>query len=405
MNFDFFILAIKNLKHRGARSWLTLLGIFIGVTAVVALISLGTGLQTAVSAQFGISSTKVIIVQAGGINNYGAPGSGAVNKLTTDDAKAIEKISSVAMAIPRNIVTAKAEFNNKLDIAIVGSIPYKEKKKEMWKVLDLKAEYGRLLQDSDSKKVVLGNSFTSDDNSFGKGIKVGNKILINNEKFGVVGILKKKGSLLFDNVILINDKPLKELVGYGNKVDMIVVITKNTNLMNKTKNDIEKLLRKRRDVKKGEENFEISTPEAMMKTVNDILGSVRIFIVIIASLSILVGAFGIINTMTTSVLERRKDIGIMKAIGAKNNQVFMQFFFESGILGFMGGLVGVILGTIIGIIGTMGINNFLGTNLFPTISPILIGSALAGSFFIGAIAGIVPAMKAARQNPVEALRG
>ncbi len=218
MNFDYLILAIKNLKHRGIRSWLTLLGIFIGVTAVVALISLGAGLQAAVNAQFGISSTKVLVVQAGGLNNYGAPGSGAVNKLTTGDAKAIEKISSVAMVIPRNIVTVKTQFNNKMDIAMAGSIPYGEKKKEVWKVLDLEIEQGRLLQDSDSKKVVLGHSFSSDDNNFGKAIHVGNKILI-------------------------NDNPLKDLIGYGDKVDMIVVVTKDTNLMNQTKNDIEKLLR------------------------------------------------------------------------------------------------------------------------------------------------------------------
>ncbi len=143
----------------------------------------------------------------------------------------------------------------------------------------------------------------------------------------------------------------------------------------------------------------------MMKTVNEILGGIRIFIVIIASLSILVGIIGIINTMTTSVLERRKDIGIMKAVGAKNSQIFIQFFFESGMLGFIGGLVGVVLGALIGIAGTIGINNFLGTNLFPTINPILIGGALAGSFFVGSVAGIVPAMKAAKQNPVEALKG
>ena len=405
MNIDYLILALKNLKHRGVRSWLTLLGIFIGVTAVVALISLGAGLQAAVSAQFGISATNVLVIQAGGMNNYGLPGSGAVNKLTTSDAKAIEELSSVATTITRNIVVVKTEFNHKLDIATAGSVPYGKKKKELWKALDLKIEYGRFLQDSDSRKVVLGNGFSSSDNKFGKAIQVGNKILIDGEKFGVVGILKKKGSFIFDNIILINDKPLKNLAGYGDKVDMIVAIAKDANQMNRTKNDIEKLLRKRRDVKKGEENFEITTPEAMMQTVNNILGGVRIFIVIIASLSILVGILGIINTMTTSVLERRKDIGIMKAIGAKNSQIFTQFFFESGMLGFIGGVAGVILGSLIGIIGTLAIKNFLGTNIPLTINPILIIGALLGSFLVGAIAGIIPAMRASRQNPVEALRG
>jgi putative ABC transport system permease protein len=155
----------------------------------------------------------------------------------------------------------------------------------------------------------------------------------------------------------------------------------------------------------GEEDFEVSTPEAMMETVNSVLGGVQAFIIIIASISILVGALGIVNTMTTSVLERRKEIGIMKAIGATNFQIFLQFFFESGLLGFVGGLVGVIIGTLIGVVGVMGINGFIGSELTPSIDFVLIGGALVGSFVVGAIAGIVPAMNAAKQNPVEALRG
>jgi len=125
--------------------------------------------------------------------------------------------------------------------------------------------------------------------------------------------------------------------------------------MDRTKEDIEKLMRKRRDVDIGEEDFEVSTPEAMLETVNSVLGGVQAFIVIIASISILVGALGIVNTMTTSVLERRKEIGIMKAIGGTNRQVFMQFFFESGMLGFIGGLVGVVLGTLISTLGIVGL--------------------------------------------------
>ena len=130
----------------------------------------------------------------------------------------------------------------------------------------------------------------------------------------------------------------------------------------------------------------------------------QIFIVIIASISILVGALGIVNTMTTSVLERKKEIGIMKSVGATNGQIFLQFFIESGLLGLVGGLVGVILGSIIGFVGTKGINNFIGAELSPEINILLIFSSLVGSFMIGAIAGIVPAMKAAKENPVEALR-
>ena len=164
-------------------------------------------------------------------------------------------------------------------------------------------------------------------------------------------------------------------------------------------------MRKTRDVKKGEEDFEVSTPDAALSQVNDVLTGVQIFIVMIASISIIVGAIGIINTMTTSVLERRKEIGIMKAIGARNSDIFFQFFIESGLMGLVGGIVGVIIGVLIGYMGTVGINNFVGSESEPSISLVLISLTLFGSFIIGSIAGIIPALRAARQNPVDALRG
>ena len=405
MNLDYLILALKNLKHRGIRSWLTLIGIFIGVTAVVGLIGLGNGLQAAVGAQFGISSTQIITVQAGGLNAFGPPGSGAVNKLTTDDVDAIERLASVEVAIPRIISSGKMEFNDVVAFGTAASVPDGVKRKTAYEVLESEAEVGRLLKDGDVNKVVLGYNFWDSDDIFGERVVPGKTVLIQDEKFVVVGILEKTGSLIFDNVVMMNEDSLRELMDYGDDVDVIAVQAKSEDVMMRVKEDIEKLLRKRRGVDEGEEDFEVSTPEVMMETVNSILGGVQAFIIIIASISILVGALGIVNTMTTSVLERRKEIGIMKAIGATNFQIFLQFFFESGMLGFVGGLVGVIAGTLISVAGVAGINSFIGAELAPTIDFMLIGGALLGSFVIGAIAGVVPAMNAAKQDPVEALRG
>ena len=402
---DYFSLAFENLKHRGIRSWLTLLGIFIGVTAVVALIGLGNGLQAAVGAQFGISSTQVLTVQAGGLSAYGPPGSGAVDKLSADDVDAIGKLSSVEMAIPRIVSSGKMEYNNIVGFGMAISIPDGEKRKFAYEVMDMEVEVGRLLKGGDVNNVMLGYNFFKDGGDFEKPIVPGKTVLVQDRKFKVVGILEKQGSVLIDNLVMMNEDSLRDLMDYGDDVDIVVVKAKSEDAMEKAKEDIERLMRKRRNVDEGEEDFEVSTPEAMMETVNSILGGVQVFIIIIASISILVGALGIVNTMTTSVLERRKEIGIMKAIGATNGQVFLQFFFESGMLGFIGGLVGIILGTSISVAGVMGINSFLGAELSPVIDFVLIGGALAGSFIIGAIAGIVPAMNASRENPVEALRG
>jgi putative ABC transport system permease protein len=401
---DYFLLSFKNLKRRGIRSWLTLLGILIGISAVVGLISLGTGLQMAINSQFGISSTEIISVQAGGLNAYGPPGSGAVDPLREDDANAIERLSSVDKAFSRILPFGKIEFKDEVGFGNAISVPSGEDRKFTYEILDIEATAGRMLKDGDDNKVMLGYNFYTEEAGFGKKIRPGNKILVNDRQFEVVGILKKEGSFIFDNIIYMNEQPLRDLMDYGDKVDIIAVQVKNPDEMDRAKEDIEKLLRKRRNVKKGEENFEVSTPEAAMETVNGILGGVQAFIVLIASISILVGAIGIVNTMTTSVLERKREIGIMKSIGAKNSDIFLQFFIEAGLLGLIGGLVGVIIGVNIGIFGTLGINNFIGASTTPTVSiPLVLGS-LFGSFLIGSISGIAPAMKAAKQHPVEALR-
>ena len=404
MLMDYVQLAFGNVKHRGVRSWLTLIGIFIGITAVVALISLGNGLKEAVNSQFGVSSTEVISVQAGGVNAFGPPGSGDANPLTIKDLEEIKKLSSVERVIRRNVPSGKLEFNDKVVFGFATNVPDGEDRKFMYDLLSLEPEVGRLLKDGDSNKVVLGHNFYVDKVGLDKSIKPGDKILLQNKTFEVAGISKKQGSFIFDNIVYVNEKPLEDLMGYGDKVDIIGVQVKNPEEIDKVKVEIEKVLRKSRNVRIGEEDFEVSTPQAALDTVNSVLGGVQAFIVIIASISILVGAIGIVNTMTTSVLERKKEIGIMKSIGATNKQIFLQFFIESGLLGFVGGLIGVIFGTIIGLVGTQGINNFIGSELSPDINFWLIFSALIGSFVIGAVAGIFPAMRAAKENPVEAIR-
>ncbi|MEK6886139.1 MAG: ABC transporter permease [Nanoarchaeota archaeon] len=396
---------MKNLRRRGVRSWLTLLGIIIGIAAVVSLISLGDGLKLAVNSQFGVSETEVLTIQAGGLSGYGPPGTGVVKPLTEDDAKAIEKLSMVEVAIPRNVETLKMEFNNRAKIGYAASIIEGTKREYIYAIMDLEAETGRLLKDGDSSKVVLGNGFSLDTNGFDKAIEVGNNILVQGKEFQVIGILRKKGSFIIDNALLMDDTPLREITNSGNTVDIIAVKIKDKSLMERARIDIERVLRQRRDVKEGEEDFSVSTPEAMLGTVNQILGGIQAFIVLIAFASIIVGAIGIVNTMTTSVLERRKEIGIMKAIGAKNSDIFLQFFIESGLMGLIGGIVGVFIGLILGLAGTFGINSFLGVTAPIKINFMLVFSALIGGFFIGSIAGIAPAMQAANQRPVEALRG
>jgi putative ABC transport system permease protein len=404
MIIDSFILAFKNLRHRGIRSWLTLLGIFIGVTAVVSLISLGNALEVAVGSQFGVSQTELITIQAGGISGYGPPGSGVLDPLTEDDLKLIKRISGLKRVVRRNIESGKLEYNDKVIFGYATNVPDGEDRDFIYEQLDKGAINGRLLKDGDRKKVFLGYNFYIDNVGLDKKVVAGDKVLINDKEFRVIGILEKKGSFIFDNAVYMNDEDMEELFNYGEKIDVIAAQPSDKNDIDKIKEDIEKALRESRDVKKGEEDFEVSTPESSLATVKGILNGVKIFIVIVALISVLVGALGIVNTMTTSVLERKKEIGIMKSIGARNEHIFMQFFIESGLLGLLGGIIGASFGTLIGVLGTQGINDFIGAQIEPNLNLPLIFFALLGSFAIGAIAGIVPAMNASKQNPVDALR-
>ena len=404
MLIDYFRLAFKNVRKRGIRSWLTVLGILIGVAAVVSLIMLGDGLKAAVNAQFGISSTEVITIQAGGLSGYGPPGTGVVNKLTERDVEEIGRLNVVKNSIRRNIRQGKLEFNDRVVFGYAANVPDGEGRDFVYTQIEAEAEAGRLLKDGDDKEVVLGYNFYIDKVGLNKPIVPGDTVLINDKSFKVVGIIKKKGSFIFDNIVLINEKPMQDLFGYGEEVDLIAVQVKNRDEINYAKSEIEDLLRKRRNVKRGEEDFRVSTPEASLNTVNSIINGVRAFISIIAFISIFVGTIGIVNTMTTSVLERKKEIGVMKAIGARNSHIFTIFLIESGLLGLVGAILGVALGMAAGYFGTLGIGNFIGSQIQPSISPLLIILPIVGGFILGAIAGIVPALQAARQRPVDALR-
>jgi putative ABC transport system permease protein len=399
---EYFLFALRNLKRKGIRSWLTLLGICIGIAAVVSLISLGDGLKIAVSSQFGVSATELINVRAGG-SGFSAPGSDVVKPLTKEDVNAIERISSVDFAIPRNIQTVYADFNDKRIFGSATSIP-EGNEKELYQIVDIETQEGSLIKEGDSKKILIGYSLSlGEKNGFDKDIRAGNKISISGTDFTVAGIIKKTGSFMVDGIIFMHNSDMEEIGNYGDNVDIIAVKAKDKSLVNKTKTDIEKLMRQRRGVTLGNEDFIVSTPESSLAQVNQILTAIQIFVSIIAFISIIIGAFGIANTMTTSVLERRKEIGILKAIGAKNSQIFMQFFVESGFLGIIGGILGITLGVLMGYVGTIEINAFFNSTTSPQLNFMLIFFSLFGSFLIGALSGIFPAMKAAKQNPVQAL--
>ncbi len=402
---DYFVYSVRNLRNRGIRSWLTMIGIFIGIAAVVSLIGLGEGLRIAIMSQFGFLGPDVLSVQASGLTYSGPPGTGVIEPLDNTLANKIKKISGVETAFNRYLESAAIEFNDRQRISIVASIPEGGDRSKLEMMINLRAEDGRLLKEGDTRKIVLGNNYKGDD-AFGKGVRVGDKVLIKGIQFEVAGILEKKGSFIFDDNILMNENAMTDLLGTDtNKVDVIAIKVEDESRIREIKADTERLMRKERDVKKGEENFQVDSPAQTLEAINSTLFAVQLFVYIIAGISLAVGGIGIMNTMYTSVVERTKEIGIMKSIGARNSAIFMIFFFEAGLLGLVGGVIGVSLGLSaaygLSALGRIVLQSDL---IQASIGSILIIGSLLFSFVLGTVFGLLPAYQASKLNPVDSLR-
>ncbi|MFH1248851.1 MAG: ABC transporter permease [archaeon] len=401
---DYFNLSYSSLKNRGIRSWLTIIGITIGIAAVISLIGMGEGLKMTIASQFNFLSTDILTIQASGLN-YGPPGSGAVNPLKEGYLAGLERINGVDVAIGRLIETARIEYGNKANMGYLASMPDNPKRRVIEMTIQLEAQNGRLLKDGDANAIVVGSNYASDNNAFGKAVEVGSRLTIKDKEFEVIGVLKKKGSFTVDLAIQMNEKELENLYPSNNTYDMMVAkISKNADIA-EVKLRIDEYLRKERKVKKGEEDFTVQSPQQAVAALDSILFAIRIFVYVIAGISIVVGGIGIANTMYTSVAERTKQIGIMKSIGARNSDIFNLFLIESGLLGVAGGGLGVAIG--------LGLANglvFIGKTalgidaITVDSSPVLIMSTLAFSFIIGSVFGLLPAIQASKLKPVDALR-
>ncbi len=399
---DYFILAQRNLRKRKLRTWLTMIGIFIAIATIFMLVSLSLGLQGAVEEQFKILGTdKLFIIPSTGF--LGPPGSVGGVILTEDDVDTVKKVRGVADYSYVTIGNAEVEFGRETKFFMVIGLPLENvdvfTESGAWG-----AEDGLDLEEGDSGKVVLGNLFKTG-NIFKKPVEAGNRLTINNEKFKVKGIATPIGNPGDDSAILMPLEDVRRLFEIPERVDQIIVKVDEGADVFEVAERIEKELRKDRGVTEDTQDFDIFTPESLFESFQTILNIITIFLAGVAGISLLVGGIGIANTMYTSVLERTREIGVMKAIGAKNSDVFAIFFIESGLLGLVGAGIGVILGFSI----SKGIEyiavNSLNTNLLQAAVPTyLVAGLLAFGFVIGAVSGTIPALQASKTNVVDALR-
>ena len=262
---------------------------------------------------------------------------------------------------------------------------------------------GRTLKTSDRGVVAVGSYFA--DGLFKRRIYVGDSINIEGKDFKVIGVLKTLGSRMDDSYVYMNVDDARSITNKPKSVSMIIARAKKGESPGKVAEEIAVDLRKYRNVDKGSEDFSAQSSEDLAKSFTMILGAVQAVIVGIAAISLLVGGVGIMNTMYTSVVERTKEIGLMKAVGARNSDVTLLFLFESGLLGLSGGIVGVLLGVGFSKLAEAAAQQALGGTIFKAaLSLDLIAGALLFAFLIGTISGVLPARRAASLKPADALR-
>jgi putative ABC transport system permease protein len=390
---DYFKIAVRNLTHRQMRSWLTAIGIVIGVASIVALISVSQGMQVAIEEQFEQMGTDMITITP---SSFTGPGSTAEAPFDDSDVRVIEKVPEIDTVLPMMYGMAKFSFHNQDSYSYLMGIPLDRDATDVWDDIGWDILDGRF---PEAGKKEVGVGYLAAKEMFDDEMHVKNTILVNDEKYKVVGIAREVGNSQDDTAIYMGTDMASELLEQEN-YNMMMAKVKKGNDAELVADKVQRKLEKHRDA----EDFNALTPAEILEQVNDILGIIQLVLVGIAAISLLVGAIGIMNTMYTSVLERTKEIGIMKAIGATNQSIMLIFLMEAGILGIVGGIAGTLLGLLLGYGVEIAASSSGFIPLQVHVSWQLVLGAISFAFFVGAISGTLPAMQAAKLKPVDALR-
>ena len=395
-------MAALSLIANKLRTLLTMLGIIIGVAAVIAMVSVGMGVKKNVVDSISRLGSNLLMVMPGSSNRGGVRGAaGSVITLTYDDAKAIkEKIKDVSYVSPTvqgsyQVVYGHENWNT----TVTGVIP------EYVDIQSLTLKSGLFFTEHDvevrSRVAVIGTTVAS--NLFGEVNPVGKKIRVGNAPYTVIGLLASKGQSNMgqdqDDVVLIPLTTAQERLIGITYVRSINVQVSDSDKMDQVQAQIETLLRQRHRIKKdAEDDFNVRNLTSLMETMSETTTMITLLLGSVAGISLIVGGIGIMNIMMVSVTERTREIGIRKAIGATYNNVMLQFLIESTMISVIGGIIGIFLG--IGL--ARAISQF--GNFTTVISALSIVVSFGFSLFVGIVFGMLPARKAARLDPIDALR-
>jgi putative ABC transport system permease protein len=398
-------IALRALRTNKMRSFLTMLGIIIGIAAVIAMMAVGSGASYVISQQIASIGSNIILIVPGSTTSGGLrAGFGSSQTLTSDDVKAImaecPSIETAASTVRSSGPVVYGNMN--WSTILMGTTPELFDIRE-WGIISGR-EMGQQDVDGASKVCLLGETVA--DNLFGADDPIGKIVRIKKVPFTVIGVLDHKGQSPQgqdqDDVVFI---PLRtaqrNLVRSqtANSVGAVMVKAKSEALLDKAEQEIQSLLNQRHRITNGKESdFSTRNLSEILAVAEQSSKAMSLLLGAVASISLIVGGIGIMNIMLVSVTERTREIGIRMAIGARRNDILMQFMTEAVLLTMIGGIIGICLGAG----GAMVVSKMLDwPTLISTQSVIIafVFSAAVGIFF-----GFYPARKAAQLNPIDALR-
>jgi putative ABC transport system permease protein len=404
MILDLLKYSLSNIWVRKLRSGLTVLSILIGVAAIYTLLSFGQGINKYVNdfaQQMG--SDKVMMMPGGGLAN--APGTSNL-MFTQDDLDFIRKINGVSEATGMMIASGQVKFKDYREkYPYIAGLSTDNSEQRLIEDMfgGIKISEGRQLKKGDVLKAVLGYSYTVPNKMFKRAIVPGDKIEINDVLVDVVGFYEEIGNPGDDSNVYMSQEGFEAIFDTDEFEYIYIRVAPDQN-PSEMADRIKEKFRKRRGEKEGEEDFTVQTFEDTIAAFTSVINILNGVLVLIALISVIVAAVNIMNTMYTSVLERTREIGVMKSIGSRNRQILNIFVIESGILGLFGGVIGVIIGYTFAKLGQLAAR-LAGLSFLKPYFPwwLTVGS-LIFAFSVGALSGLLPAIQASKQKPVEALR-
>ena len=396
---DFLLLVLKSIRHRPVRSWLTVLGIVIGIMLVVIILSLGSGLQNAVSNALQMFGSDLIIIFPGKETN---PFAGLIGgqKFKERDLLELEKIEGVKFALPVTVGALNIEYKGEKKSINSHGMEWSKMRTVFEESQGARLESGSWPESGQDNKVILGNLTAN--TLFKNKIRAGDKLVVQSKIVEVSGVLSRIGSQDDDNSVFLSWDAFHNISGLSlGAFSALGKIRSGANI-DLVAQQVKYQLSKQEVVR----DFSVLTPAKANRIVGNVLSIVEFFLIAIAFVSLAVGAVGIMNTMYTSVLERTKQIGIMKAVGASSDKILSLFLIESGIIGLVGGVIGIALGIFLSyvislIVARLGVNGLFSLAALDYFGIFVV---LIITFIAGVLSGILPARQAARMEPAEALR-